>query len=163
MEPSGILALILWIWAFLAIKAGFIGMALLIQNARPEFIARVQEQYRRKPRKAANLVGLLNAVAQPFIGLLLVSTGILFPLGVAVLMFYLWLALLGFTVVYREIGERLFDELGTNADLKATLYGGLIAEAAFFTPVLGQLFSIGLFIKSLGAVTLTIFGRRDKN
>ncbi len=80
--------------------------------------------------------------------------------GLLLLLSYLWLALLSYTVVYREIGSDLFEDLGANRELKVTLYGGIVAEAAFLTPVLGQLCSIVLFIRSLGAVTLAILGHR---
>ena len=61
--------------------------------------------------------------------------------------------------MYRSIGSKLFDDFGPNREVKVTLYGGLIAEAAFFTPVLGQVCSLVLFVRGLGAVTISILGR----
>jgi hypothetical protein len=149
----------LLLWLLLAIKAGFIGMAILIQHAMPEFIARAGEQYQRKPRRFASLLGLINGVGIPFVAILLISTEALALAGLLLLVFYLWLALLSYTVMYRSIGSKLFDDFGPNREVKVTLYGGLIAEAAFFTPVLGQVCSLVLFVRGLGAVTISILGR----
>lgn len=159
MEPTGILSVMLWLWLFFAIKTGFIGMAILIQHAIPEFIERAGEHYRKKPRRLVILLGLINGAAFPFISILLISTEVLALPGLLMLLLYLWLALLSYTVVYRAIGSDLFDDFGANREVKVTLWGGMIAEAAFFTPVLGQILSLVLFIRSLGAVTMTILGR----
>lgn len=160
MEPTGILTLLLCLWLLLAIKMGFIGMSILIQHAMPGFIERASEHYRKKPRRWVIFLGIMNGVAIPFISILLISTEVLRLPGFLLLLSYLWLALLGYTVVYRDIGSNLFEDLGENREFKVTLYGGMIAEAAFLTPVLGQFYSIVLFIRSLGAVTLAILGRR---
>ncbi len=163
MEPTGILTILLCLWLLFAIKMGFIGMSILIQHAMPGFIERASEHYRKKPRRWVILLGIMNGVAIPFISILLIRTEVLALPGILLLLSYLWLALLGYTVVYREIGSNLFEDLGGNREVKITLYGGMVAEAAFLTPVLGQLYSIGLFIKSLGAVTLAILGRRRES
>lgn len=160
MEPTGILTIVLCLWLLFAIKIGFVGMSILIQHAMPVFIERASEHYRKKPRRWVLFLGLVNGIAIPFISILLIGTNVLALPGILLLLVYLWLALLSYTVVYREIGLNLFEDLGLNRDLKLTLYGGMIAEAAFLTPVLGQLYSIALFIRSLGAVTLAILGRR---
>ncbi len=163
MEPTGILTIVLCLWLLFAIKIGFVGMSILIQHAMPEFIERASEHYRKKPRRWVLFLGLLNGVAIPFISILLIGTNVLALPGILLLLVYLWLALLSYTVVYREIGLNLFEDLGLNRDLKLTLYGGMLAEAAFLAPVLGQLYSIALFIRSLGAVTLAILGRKRDN
>lgn len=160
LEPNGILPILLCLWLLFAIKVGFVGMSILIQHAMPGFIERASEHYRKKPRRWVVVLGIVNGVAIPFISILLISTGVLSLPGFLLLLVYLWLALLGYTVVYRDIGSKLFEDLGANRELKVTLYGGMLAEAAFLVPVLGQLYSIGLFVRSLGAVTLTILGRR---
>lgn len=163
MEPTGILAIILCLWLLFAIKIGFIGMSILIQHAMPAFIERASERYRKKPLRLVIVLGLANGVAFPFISILLISTEVLALPGLLLLVSYLWVALLAYTVVYREIGSKLFEDVGENRELKITLYGGIVAEAAFLTPVLGQFYSIVLFIRSLGAVTLTILSRRRKD
>lgn len=163
MEPNGILAILLCLSLLIAIKVGFVGMSILIQHAKPEFIERASEHYRKKPRWRVIFVGLVNGVAIPLVSVLLISTQVLTLFGLLLLVAYLWLALLGYTVVYRDIGSRLFGDLEGNRELKITLYGGILAEAAFLAPVLGQLYSIALFIRSLGAVTLAILGRKRDN
>jgi hypothetical protein len=161
MEPNGIFALVLWLGLFFAIKIGFIGMAILIQHAKADFIERASDHYRKKPNRLMFLLGLANGIIIPFIGLLLMNTQILGLVGVILILFYLWLALLSYTVVYKDLGSRLFDEFEGNRELKTTLYGGAVAEAAFFVPVLGQLYSILLFVRSLGAVTLAFLTRKS--
>ena len=163
MEPTGILTVIFWLCMFMVTKVGFIGMAILIQHRMPEFIERASVHYRPKRRWWLALVGFMNAVAIPFISILLISRGALALPGILLLLVYLWLALLSYTVVYREIGSILFEDLGSNREVKITLFGGMIAEAAFFTPILGQLFSILLFTRSLGAVMMTILSRKPKD
>jgi len=162
MEPTVIIAMMLLLWLLIAIKAGFIGMAVLIQHAMPGFIGRAGEYYRKKPRWRALLLGIINGVAIPFISILLISTEVLALPGLLLLILYLWLMLLSYTVIYRCIGSSLFEELGTNREVKITLFGGMIAEAAFLMPLLGQLCSMALFIQSLGAVSLAILSRDRK-
>ena len=163
MEPVGILVIMLCLLLFFVIKLSFIGMAILIQHARPDFIKRAHEQY-TKTKKGTRLLiivlGLLNGVAIPFIALLLISTEVLALPGLLVLLVYLWMALLSYTVIYRSIGLKVLEDTDSNSEFRITLIGGLIAEAAFFTPVLGQLYSIALFIRSLGAIVLTVMKRR---
>ncbi len=158
MEPTGLLVILLCLWLLLALKAGFIGMSLLIQHAMPDFIERASEHYRKKPRWRINLLGIANGVGVPFISLLLVNMGILALPGILLLLGYLWMAFLAYTVVYHEFGSKLFEESAERSEFKATLYGGLVAEAAFLAPVFGQLYSIALFARSLGAVTMVILG-----
>ncbi|PCJ65437.1 MAG: hypothetical protein COA73_02455 [Candidatus Hydrogenedentota bacterium] len=162
MEPTGLLTIMLWLWLFFAIKLGFIGTALLIQHRMPGFIKRVSERYRTKPNRLMLLLGLINSIAIPFIAVLLISTEVLALPGILLLLLYLWLALVCYTVVYREIGSNLFEEFASNKEVKITLYGGLIAEAAFFTPVLGQILSLALFIKSMGAITMVLLTRKKR-
>ncbi len=160
MEPTGILTGILWLSLFFVFKTGFIGMAVLIQHAMPDFIERAGEHYQKKPRRLVPLLGFINGVAIPFIAILLISTEVLALPGLLLLVFYLWLARLSYTVMYRALGSELFDDFGPNREVKMTLYGGMIAEAAFFTPVLGQVCSLMLFVRGLGAVTMSILGWR---
>ena len=162
METMGLLGIMLLLWLLIAVKAGFIGMALLIQQAKPDFIERAGEHYRKKPRWLVFCLGLVNGIAIPFIAILLISTEVLALPGMLLLMWYLWLLLLGYTVIYRETGSRLFEAIDSNRELKITLYGGLIIEAAFLVPVLGQLYALLLCIQSLGAVSLTILSRKEK-
>lgn len=160
MEPTGILIVLLCLWLLFAIKLGFIGMSILIQHAMPGFIERASKLYLKKPRRLVIFLGCINALAIPFISILLINTEVLALPGFLLLVCYLGLALVGYTVVYREIGSKLFEDIGANREVKVTLYGGMVAEAAFLVPVLGQFFSIALFIRSMGAVTLAILGRK---
>lgn len=160
MEATGILVILLCLWLLLVIKVGFIGMSVVIQHTIPSFIERASEHYRKKPRRFVILVGCMNGIVIPFISILLISTEVLALPGLLLLVCYLGLALLAYTVVYREMGAKLFEDVGANREVKITLYGGMVAEAAFLTPVYGQLYSIALFVRSLGAVTLAILGRK---
>jgi hypothetical protein len=160
MEPGGILAILFWLTMLVMIKTGFIGMAILIQHNIPEFVERASVHYRPKRRWWVPVLGFANALLTPLIAIILMSTGILAIPGIVLLLVYLGFALVAYTVAYREAGAKLFDDLGTNAEVKRTLYGGLILEAAFFTPFLGQLYSILLFIRSLGAVTIALLSRK---
>ena len=162
MEPTAMLGVMLLLWLLIAIKAGFIGMAILIQHVMPGFIERSSEYYRKKPRWRALLLGLINGAAIPFIAILLISTEVLALPGLLLLVLYLWLTLLSYTVIYRWIGSNLFKEVDTNREVKITLFGGMIAEAAFLVPLLGQVCSMVLFIQSLGAVSLAILSRNRK-
>lgn len=160
MEATGILVILLCLWLLLVIKVGFIGMSVVIQHTIPSFIERASEHYRKKPRRFVILVGCMNGIVIPFISILLISTEVLALPGLLLLVCYLGLALLAYTVVYREMGAKLFEDVGANREVKITFYGGMVAEAAFLTPVYGQLYSIALFARSLGAVTLAILGRK---
>lgn len=157
MEPSAVLVLL---YLLVALKAGFIGMSLMIQHRFSSFIGRASGHYQDGTRKWVFFVGLFNGIAIPFVALLLISSGVLALLGLLLLLIYLWLALMSYAVVYREIGATLFEVTETNRELKRTLYGGLVAEAAFFTPVLGQLFSLTLFVRGLGAIVITLLSRK---
>jgi hypothetical protein len=162
MEPNELLGLLVFAALLCVMKTGFVGMALLIQNAMPDFVERASEVYGRKPYRWVLLLGLVNGFAIPFIAILLISSEVLALPGLLLLLTYLWLALLSYTVIYREIGGRLFGEFESNHEVKTVAYGGLVAEAAFFTPVLGQLYSLFLFVKSLGAVMVVVLTRRRK-
>ena len=162
MEPNEILAFMLWLCIIIITKVGFIGMSILIQHAMPEFIARAQVHHTKKNRKLMILLGFINAVGIPFLAILLISSGVLAKPGLVLFLLYLWLALLSFTVIYRTIGSNVIEENNSNQEIKITLFGGLIAEAAFFTPVLGQFYSLSLFFRSLGAVLL-VFMKRTPN
>ena len=105
--------------------------------------------------RRSNLLGLLLAI--PVIVLQVVrvwreSDSIAIAAHVVGLLF------LAYTVVYHEFGSKLLEESDASSEFKATLYGGLVAEAAFLAPVFGQLYSIALFARSLGAVTMVILG-----
>lgn len=160
MEPTGILTVILWLCLYVFMKIAFIGMAILIQHAMPDFIGRASERYEKKPGRLMVVLGFMNGVAIPFISILLISTQVLALPGLLLLAFYLCLALLGYTVVYRNIGSKIFEEFDSNREFKVTLYGGMVAEAAFFTPVLGQVYSLLLFVRSLGAITMVLLSRK---
>jgi hypothetical protein len=157
MEPAGLLAIIFWVFIFFAIKIGCIGMALLIYHSKSDFIERANEQYQKNPNVLMTLVGLANGFIIPFIAVIFLNVPWLALVGLGLLLFYLWLVLLSYTLIYRDVGTKLFSNADENT--KITLYGGMVAEAAFFAPVLGQLFSLYLFIRSLGAVTMAFMTR----
>lgn len=159
MEPKALLGILLWMLIFCIIKLGFIGMSILIQHRFSDLIERAGVLYDEKPRKLMVVLGVINGLGIPFVAILLISTEVLALPGLVVLLAYLGFALLSYTVIYRSIGAKIFDTHDTHAEVKRTLYGGLVAEAAFFTPVLGQLYSIGLFFRGLGAIILAMLNR----
>lgn len=159
MEPAGILGILLWIAIFVVVKIGFVGMAILIQHSKALFVERASHRYESISKLQTIILGLVNGVGIPFVAILLISTEVLAIFGLALLVFYIWLALLSYTVVYRSIGVKLFGEFNNHSDLKTTLIGGVIAESAFFAPIVGQLYSLWLFMRGLSSVILAILVR----
>ena len=163
MQPTVILTALLWLSLYVLSKAGFIGMALLIQGRMPRLIEQAEERYLRRPGRLVIVLGLINGTTIPFISILLIGTEVLALPGLVLLLFYLWLALLSYTVVYRATASRVLELDDSNSHAKQTLFGGLAAEAAFCTPLLGQAYSILLFIRGLGAITAVLLSRMVKD
>jgi len=163
MEPKEFLAVTFWLMIYFTIKIGFVGMAIIIKQAKHEFIERAAVHYEKKPNRLMFMLGLANGIIIPVIGILLLNTQVLALVGILLLLFYLWLALLSYTVIYRGFASRLFSEDDVNVDAKQTFLGGLVAESAFVTPILGQAYSLFLFVRGLGAVFMAFMTRKPMN
>jgi len=139
-------------------KTGLVGMALWFNASCPQMAVRALDFYQGRARRCC-LVGLINLVAGGLLALVLIGTGGLAFLGILLLLGMGVIKVLAFATVYRHVGARLFTE-GDLPVLRRVLLGGLVAEAAFLTPILGQLLNVGLLVRGFGAVSLALLSAR---
>jgi len=95
-------------------------------------------------------------------GLLLVSTEVLALFGLALLLALGTMMVVGYGIAYRSLGLRLAMDPAAEKPLHSTLCGGAVAESAFCVPVIGQLLSLGVLFRGLGAVVITVLTRQSK-
>ena len=153
-QAIGAIALIV---VLVALKAGTIGMAMWLHATYADRMGRIGELYRARATECF-IVGLINTVVLFFIGLLLIGTKVLSLLGLMVWGVVIVMAVFGYSAAYRHVGERVFGPSTTAA--RTVLLGGITAEAAFLAPLIGQLFSIGVLLRGIGAVVLTVLSRK---
>ena len=146
----------------LALKVSFIGMALWVRAMYPQAAERILETYQR-PGNRCFWVGFVNGVLGAFVAVTLMATGVLSPLGFLLAAGLLALIALGYGAAYRNLGLRLFPLVEVKSSALNLVAGGAVAEAAFLFPLLGQLLSLGVLFRGLGAAVLVMLAmRRDK-
>jgi len=153
----GVLAL-LAVWVVL--KIGFVGLAVFVDATRPELSARMLHVY-RTPGKRPFIVGVLNVVGGGFLILLLLSTGVLGILGLLCLACLVTLAVIGYGAAYHSLGLRVAPVAAKESRTKAIVLGGLVAESAFFVPLVGQVLSLATLFRGLGSVVLALSARHN--
>ena len=159
-QGLGALGVLAFLSAWIVLKVGFVGMAVLFDAVCPEASARMVQRYQAKGKRPF-FVGVLNLVVGVILALLLIASQALALLGLILLGALVVLIVIGYGVAYHNLGVRLVppDMPGTRA--KTVLLGGILAESAFFAPVLGQLLSLGMLFRGLGAVVpVLLSGRR---
>jgi len=145
----GILAgLLIWI----AIKIASVAMAVWLEYAMPAFMARALHAYRSQSKRSFAL-GVGNGIMLFILFAVFVNAKIepLGVLGIIILAATFCAVMLGYTLEYRNFGDRLRGQRDWSA-VRTILIGGLITEAAFVTPLIGQVFSLGVLFRGLGAV-----------
>ena len=148
---------LLGLW--LTLKAGVIAMAVWLDLASPATSKRIVEAY-RQPGTRLFWIGVLNAVLGGLIGVLLMATTVLAPLGMAWLALWALIGVAGFAAAYHHLGRRLRGPDATGPRWRTIALGGLVAEGAFLVPVLGQLLAAGVFFRGFGAVSQVLITRR---
>ncbi len=141
--------------ALIALKIGFVGMAALCDLTWPRASQRTLDIYRARPFRCF-WVGSVNAILGPLVALLLISTKVLAPFGLLLMLGLISLVVAGYGIGYHEIGLRLASSEREEHGPKTILQGGLLAEAAFLAPVLGQAFSLYILFRGLGAAIITL-------
>ena len=152
----GILAGIL---ACSVIKAGCVAFGIWCNAAAPNFIARALATYQQRG-KWSFVLGVVNAAALflMFVILANLKIKVLGMLGVLLLAALICLALTGCSLAYHDLGQRIRGENNWSS-ARTILLGGITAEAAFLAPVIGQLFSIAVLFRGLGAVVSALLRR----
>lgn len=142
----------------IAIKAGLVAAAVVLQLVRPKPFPRMLELYRTRPWKCF-FIGLLNVVGLVVLALLLISTEILALPGLLVLTCVWGLVVVGRGIVYRDLGERWSRNSDSPNLSREIVTGGIVAELSFMVPVVGALFSLACSLRGVGAVTTSILAR----
>lgn len=160
MTPEKSLGVIAALLVVLAVKAACIAMALWLETAAPAFMTRARHAYQARGKRCF-VLGVINGVLLFVLFAVFVNAQIkpLGLLGVVILAGTVAAALTGYMLAYRDLGERLRGERGWSAQ-RTTVIGGLVAEVAFLTPVFGQIFSIGVLFRGLGATISAVLSRR---
>ncbi|GMV99435.1 MAG: hypothetical protein AMXMBFR84_05740 [Candidatus Hydrogenedentota bacterium] len=157
MQPERALGAIALMLVLLAFKAGHVGMAVWLHAAYSERMQRISLLYRTRAVECA-VIGLVNTLVLFFVGLLLISTRVLALVGLLIWGSVIVMAAFGYAAGYRRLGERMIDPDATTT--RIVLLGGIAAESAFLAPVIGQLFSISVFLRGVGAVVLTTISKK---
>ncbi len=149
----GLLALAVLV---LAVKAGFVAMALWYATTCPRSADRMLQFYQTQGRRCI-VLGIVNLVVVLILISVLVATHILGILGILLFIALLAFVVAGYGAAYRSLGVRIRPESDA---VQAVLRGGIAAECAFLMPVLGQLLSLGMLLRGLGAAVLTALSAR---
>lgn len=156
--PYRSLAIIALLCTGLALKVGFVGMAVWLNLTFPNFMQRAFDAYQTRVRRCV-LLGTLNFIAIIVVGLILLKTKVLGLVGLVVLAMLMSMIVAGYAVAYRDIGMRLGESSASKSNARLVLLGGIAAEAAFLAPILGQVFSLAVLFRGLGAVVISVLSR----
>jgi len=155
------LAVLSLLGVWLTLKAGFIAMAVWLDLASPATSKRIVEAY-KQPGSRLFWMGVLNAVLGGLIGVLLMVTTVLAPVGIIWLALWALTGVAGYAAAYHHLGRRLRGPEATGPRWRTIALGGLVAEGAFLVPVLGQLLAVGVFFRGFGAVSQVLITRRRR-
>lgn len=147
--------------ALIAVKAGFIGMAVWLHVQWPRACERVLEAYQTRGKRCF-WVGFINMLAGLFVAALMIASGVLAPLGLLLAVSLLALATMGYAAVYYNLGLRLQAVDGPQSQTRAMALGGVIMELACLVPILGQILSAGILFRGAGASVLALMASRRK-
>ena len=145
--------------ACLMVKAGFIAFAVWFEANHPQATQEMVDLYRQKSGKCA-LVGVIDLVAGLILVLLLLATKVLGILGILLFLALVALAAIGYAVAYLNFGQRLAAGDAVESQTRAIVRGGLAAETAFMVPIVGQILSLGMLFRGMGAAALVIIAHR---
>lgn len=160
MTPEGSLGFIATVIAWLAVKAGGVAMAVWLDTAAPAFTARALHAYQARGKRCFAL-GVVNGAVLTLLFAVFVNAQIkpLGLVGIVILFATIAAALVGYMLAYHDLGQRLRGGRDWSAQ-RTLVFGGITSELAFMTPVIGQVFSIGVLFRGLGAVISAALSRR---
>lgn len=155
MQALGLIfALIVWV----AARSFSFAFILWFEAYYPAVAARVQTAYTDRGRRSV-FIGLFNFIAWLLVAGLLLQTQVLALFGMAVLAALVAASIIGFAPAYRELGQRLTGH-ADRSEQRNVVYGFLCLEAAFLTPLVGQILLVGVLVRGLGAVISTMLASR---
>ena len=159
MAAERALSLMAFVIASVAVKAGCIAMSIWLDKAAPAFTARAVNAYQARGLRCF-LQGLANGVVLFLLFVVSVKANIkpFAALGVLLGFATIGAVITGYLIAYHDVGRRIRGERDWSAT-QTILFGGMTAEAAFFAPILGQLFSLGVLFRGLGAVISALLSR----
>ncbi len=159
MDPQKALGFIAMLLAYLAVKAGCVAMSVWLDKAAPAFTARAVNAYQGRAMRCF-VLGAVNGVVLAFLFVVLVNVKVkaLGVLGILVLLATVAAVMTGYMIAYRDAGQRLRGESDWSAT-RTILLGGIMAELAFMAPIIGQVFSVGVLFRGLGAVISALLSR----
>lgn len=142
--------------AMAGFKVGSVAVAVWLDALWPDYVRRMNALYSQRAGRCV-LSGVVNVVLGGIVSLLLLNFKPLGLLGLLLLgcLAALWIA--GCGCAYSVMGARLFPPETSSPRWKQIISGGVVVE--LLAPVLGQLFSIGVFFRGLGAAVLAMVGR----
>jgi len=143
------------------VKGAFVAGGMWFGLMFPRLTSGALELYQERGKKCFFL-GLLYVFLGILISVLLMVTQALAVFGFALLVFLGVLAVGGYGVAYRSAGRRLLgrEAVAEGPENKACLLGGLMAELTFTLPILGQILSVGVLFRGVGAVGLAMLAQR---
>ena len=159
MQPTAPLAVVALLLVWLVAKAGFIGASAWLAISHPELLAQTQQVYRNQ-RGRCYLFGVINGGLTILIILVLLSNEVLALLGIILIASLLGALVVAYATGYADLGQSLRRPGVEHTLLRNVIDGGVIAETAFFTPVVGQILSILMLFRGLGAVVIAMLARR---
>jgi len=167
-DPRRTLAAGAWclILALLAliVKAAFVAWAYCAAELKPALFRKGRDIFVASPVKSF-FVGLLHVVVVLVIGLALTSKKPAALLGAIVLLVWLVVVVSSKALIYQVLGMRIAGEVGSpegSPSARAHFWGGVTAELALLTPIIGWLADVILLFMAVGALVLAAM-RRDKN
>lgn len=159
MQPEKALGFMAFLLGCLTVKAACIALSVWLDVSAPAFTARALNAYQTRGKRSF-VLGAINGLILLFLFIVLVNTQIkpLALLGILILFMLIALVLTGYAVAYHDFGSRLRGDRDWSA-MRATITGGAVAELMFLTPVVGQIFSLGVLFRGLGAVVTALLSR----
>lgn len=152
----GIMAALL---VLLAVKAGCVAMSVWLHQSAPAFTARAINAYRSRGLRCF-VLGAANGLVLALVFAALVQVKALGLLALLVLFALVAAAMTGYMIAYHDMGQRLRGERDWSS-ARSILLGGLVTETAFMAPIVGQVFSLGVLFRGLGAVISALLSRRS--
>lgn len=159
MQPEKALGFMAFLLGCLTVKAACIAMSVWLDVSAPAFTARALNAYQSRGKRCF-ILGAVNGIILVFLFIVLVNTQIkaLALVGFLILLLTIALVLTGYMVAYHDFGARLRADRDWSA-MRSAIIGGVTAELAFLTPVVGQVFSLGVLFRGLGAVVIAMLSR----
>ena len=159
MTPEKALGFMAMLLACLSVKAGCVAMSIWLDKVAPAFTARALNAYQKRGMRSFAL-GAVNGIVWVFLFVVAVNAQIkpLAMVGILVLLGTVVSVLFGYMIAYHDVGQRLRGDRDWSST-RTILFGGITTELAFFAPIIGQVFSLGVLFRGLGAVISALLSR----